>query len=465
MGTNSKTQTMNRLLAFRIAIVASVAIGWASAGCEKKQDAANGAVEPDEKTSISFLISADTAGWIEPCGCTTKQSGGLPRRGTMVKAMRKEKPTVVLDCGGAAAGVSDYHQLKLESIMAGEAAMKLVAHNVGGSEAAFGKVALQQVVDKQIVPLFSTNVCDDAGKPIGEKVQWVSAGGNRIAVLGVMDPKFSGDQLQVLPPKQSILNAIDEFKEKPDAILVLAYLPRPALMELAKALPEVDAIIGGPTGQTISPTRVGAVLVASSTNKGKFLVQLDYDPERSPRFEADVVELDESWADDADQKENLKTYHDRLAGKDFESHLTGVKKSVATLLDSKDQFVGNAKCQTCHVADCQHYTSTKHSVAWETLVNKASHVDPYCQQCHTTGYGSQVGFVSIEKSEALFDVGCESCHGPSSRHCEKPAVKTVYDARDQCLQCHDRENSPLFNYELYWPKILHGLEKVAEAKK
>ena len=383
----------------------------------------------------------------------------------MVKAMREKQPTVVLDCGGAAAGVSDYHQLKLESIMAGEAAMDLKAHNVGGSEAAFGAAVLQQIVDEKIVPLFSTNVRDQAGKPIGEKVRWVSAGGNRIAVLGVMDPKFSGDQMQVLPPQQSILNTIEAFKEKPDAIVVLAYLPRPALMELAKALPEVDVIVGGPTGQTISPTRVGAVLVTSATNKGKFLVQLDYDPDRGQRFEAKVVELDESWEDDEDQIANLKVYHQRLAGKDFESPFTGVKKSVAQVMDSKDHFVGNAKCQTCHVADCQHYTSTKHSVAWETLVNKDSHVDPYCQQCHTTGYGSEQGFVSIAKSPDLFDVGCESCHGPSSRHCEKTSIKTVYDARDQCLQCHDRENSPLFDYELYWPKILHGLQKVAEAKK
>ena len=64
--------------------------------------------------------------------------------------------------------------------------------------------------------------------------------------------------MQVLPAQQSILNAMEAFEEKPDAILVLAYLPRRALMELAKALPEVDVIVGGPTGQTISPTRRGS---------------------------------------------------------------------------------------------------------------------------------------------------------------------------------------------------------------
>ena len=33
--------------------------------------------------------------------------------------------------------------------------MGLKAHNVGGSEAAFGAAVLRQIVDEQIVPVFS----------------------------------------------------------------------------------------------------------------------------------------------------------------------------------------------------------------------------------------------------------------------------------------------------------------------
>ena len=40
-------------------------------------------------------------------------------------------------------------------------------------------------------------------------------------------------------------------------------------------LPEADAVIGGPTGQSIVPTAVGPTLLAAATNKGKFLVELD----------------------------------------------------------------------------------------------------------------------------------------------------------------------------------------------
>jgi len=182
---------------------------------------------------------------------------------------------------------------------------------------------------------------------------------------------------------------------------------------------------------------------SASTNKGKFVVQLFPDLNPGGEWSARIVEVDETLADDEEQVANLSDYHDELA--------TG------------DAFVGNATCQKCHVDDCSHYTSTKHAIAWKTLEDKRSHVDPYCQQCHTTGYGSNAGFVSVSKSPKLFNVGCESCHGPSSAHVADVKTRTTFNAKDQCLQCHDRENSPLFQYDEYWKKILHGA-KVAVAE-
>jgi hypothetical protein len=38
-------------------------------------------------------------------------------------------------------------------------------------------------------------------------------------------------------------------------------------------------------------------------------------------------------------------------------------------------------------------------------------------------------------------------------------VRTPFAARDQCITCHDRENSPLFGYDEYWSRIRHGEPK------
>ena len=54
------------------------------------------------------------------------------------------------------------------------------------------------------------------------------------------------------------------------------------------------------------------------------------------------------------------------------------------------------------------------------------------------------------------DVGCESCHGPSSKHVADENVKTPWLAADSCLACHDHENSPHFEYDSYWQQVEHG---------
>lgn len=434
-----------------------VAVSIVFTGCRKKGTQGSGTVAAKEKTGASFLISGDTKGWIVPCGCTTKQSGGLLRRGTMVRDMRaKQGQTYVLDAGGAAAGHSDYHRTKLEAILQGEIRMGLCAHNIGASEAAFGPKAISEIEAKFETPFVSTNIHDAEGNLIASPVRYAQNSdlGHRFAIFGVLDPKYQVDGLLIGDPHQAILDQIEKLENDVDGMIVLAYLPREALFELAKQLPEVDAIIGGPTGQTIQPTKMGATLVASSTNKGKFVVQLVVDPAR--QWTADVVEVDESHADDKEQVANLSAYHDELARKDYSSDATGLTDQIRIHTGSTDAFAGNATCQKCHVDDCSHYTSTKHAIAWKTLEDKRSHVDPYCQQCHTTGYGSDKGFVSVRQSPALFNVGCESCHGPSSAHVADVKKRTTFNAKDQCLQCHDRENSPLFKYDEYWTKIIHG---------
>ena len=58
----------------------------------------------------------------------------------------------------------------------------------------------------------------------------------------------------------------------------------------------------------------------------------------------------------------------------------------------------------------------------------------------------------------MVQVGCESCHGPSLAHADNEEVHTAYYARaaDRCTGCHDRENSPEFQFDPYWAKIRHG---------
>src|SRR3954463_9094949 len=95
-----------------------ILIALLTIGCDRTSTTST----PPPPSKFSLVISADTAGWITPCGCTSNQSGGLLRRGPYLADLRKPASADVLyaDAGGAAGGVSDYHRAKFEAILAGE---------------------------------------------------------------------------------------------------------------------------------------------------------------------------------------------------------------------------------------------------------------------------------------------------------------------------------------------------------
>jgi hypothetical protein len=92
----------------------------------------------------------------------------------------------------------------------------------------------------------------------------------------------------------------------------------------------------------------------------------------------------------------------------------------------------------------------------DTLKGKGFQVDSYCQSCHTTGFAMPGGFEKLSTHASMFGVGCESCHGPSAAHVKEPKKRTPWRAADQCVRCHDHENSPGFEHGKYWAKIVHG---------
>jgi hypothetical protein len=112
--------------------------------------------------------------------------------------------------------------------------------------------------------------------------------------------------------------------------------------------------------------------------------------------------------------------------------------------------------------------------------------DPECLSCHVTGWEPQKfmpytgGFASLEKTPLLAGNGCENCHGPGSQHVAAEtagtnladmnrlrkemhlSIKTDAEKRkviDNCLQCHDPDNSIEFKggdaFNVYWPKVEH----------
>lgn len=405
-----------------------------------------------------IVISGDTQGWITPCGCTANQSGGLLRRATCLNQLRASANVLYFDVGGAGAGNSPFELAKLQATFDGENAMGISAHNIGGSELAVGADALRKISDELHVPLICANAHQSDGTPIAPAMRIFAASGKRLAVIGVVSPRYATAGITIDDPRQSILAAIANHKDQYDSLLVLAYLPDEELRQLASALPEADAIIGGPTGQSIAPHTVGPVLLAAATNKGKFLVKLQMPDSAYPQWRGDVIELGPKFADDPTQLANLNAYLDRLKDRDFTAAESGFAPTIPAGAPANYRIAGSQACLSCHAESAMVWIHSLHASAGAVLMPRHFQADPDCLRCHTTGYGLAGGFVSPRQTPQLYGVGCENCHGPGEAHVLDPKVHTLFLAFDQCIRCHDEENSPTFKRDVYWLRIKHGMD-------
>ena len=134
-------------------------------------------------------------------------------------------------------------------------------------------------------------------------------------------------------------------------------------------------------------------------------------------------------------------------------------------------FVGSKNCKKCHIKEHKSWEQTKMAQVFETLKpgeradaktaagldpNKDYTTDKTCLPCHTTGYGKKGGFVDLETTPELANVGCESCHGPGGTYTQDHLmslknkeykrsevvaagmVEKVSEA--QCTSCHNSES-------------------------
>lgn len=131
-------------------------------------------------------------------------------------------------------------------------------------------------------------------------------------------------------------------------------------------------------------------------------------------------------------------------------------------------YIGNAggECIHCHAEVVGSVAVTGHAAAYDDLAAD-SRENPYCLQCHTTGWDSEVeygggivaagpnpdgyddffgqdGETAAERREALEGVQCESCHGPMgqyiNQHVPEISFATRYEDGESlslCSPCHE----------------------------
>ncbi len=87
------------------------------------------------------------------------------------------------------------------------------------------------------------------------------------------------------------------------------------------------------------------------------------------------------------------------------------------------RYVSNAKCRLCHRKFFIGRKNDPHDHAMESLTSNGHENNPKCLTCHTTGYGVETGFTSLERTPRLSNVQCEGCHGPGNVHIDMAKSK------------------------------------------
>ena len=146
------------------------------------------------------------------------------------------------------------------------------------------------------------------------------------------------------------------------------------------------------------------------------------------------------------------------------------------------EYQGSGKCRMCHNREYKSFLESKHAHAFDALVSGDPKVqqaqaaalgvkldgpaasNPACLGCHVTGFQLPGGYppADTSKTESYAMVGCEMCHGPSSKHtaAEKGHKKdfiNIPKGDAMCKDCHTAAMSPKFNYDEYAKKTAHAL--------
>ena len=166
------------------------------------------------------------------------------------------------------------------------------------------------------------------------------------------------------------------------------------------------------------------------------------------------------------------------AGKAYKADNTKVPAASVAGAD----YQGSNKCKMCHKKEHTSYLDSKHAHAFEALVSGdpkvaeaqatalgvklegPSSANPACLGCHSTGYQLSGGYppADTSKTASFAAVGCEMCHGPSSKHsaAEKGHKKdfiAIPKTEAMCLDCHTKAMSPNFVFADAAKKAAHAL--------
>ncbi len=437
-----------------------------------------------QKPDAVLVVSGQTYGYLQPCGCSRPQTGGLERRFVFIEHLKaKGWPVAAVDAGDVfpdGAKLRDQARMKYAAAMASMREMGYLAVGLGKSEiksdlfATLASYGLQKeqrpftlaanavgVIDGKPVPRETHFKVDSDRRPMVEALEVATVGKVPVGVGGVVGRALSEaskegkwDTGLDFPDAQKsvrgILKALADHPTKPELKVLLFQGPSADAELVAKFDTGFDVIVSSTdeTNPPMVPAKVGNTLVVHTGTRGQYVGVVGAFKKPGGGFELhyQLVPMTEAFltpGTDADAykankvlpilQEYAKQVKDAKLLKewpkvDHPAQLAGAAMQPALKL----KYVGSEACKKCHEAEYAVWDKTPHGHALDALEKIAArptlrNFDPECVRCHTVGFDHKTGYVDDATTPALKHVGCESCHGPGSGHADNPRAKDLHE--------------------------------------
>ena len=402
-----------------------------------------------EEPAAVFVCTGMMRGYVEPCGCTRPQLGGLARRDRLIGSI--QPAPILLDNGDLTLRVGRQAHIKWQTAISALATMGYRAVNVGEKDLALGPEFIKREAASAGVPLISANIADAHGTLLFQPFVILEAKPYRVAVIGLLQPDLAGAlPVQIIDPARALADAMKQLEGRCDRVVLLAHGTSEFAAPLTKQLPNALFTVCAHQGDDPNIEHTPRGLLFSTGKKGKHVVRCDvFAREGNAAVKAREIELGPKLKDTSRMTALLAFYQEVLKAEDLlgkvprEAHPGGL-------------FAGSASCRECHEDAMAVWKASGHAHALKTLEKGNRNFDPECVVCHVVGLKHTGGYRSIAGTPQLAGVGCEQCHGPGKAHGAAPLkIKMPKAGPKTCERCHDPDHDPKFDFKTYWPKIKH----------
>ncbi|MDY4373278.1 bifunctional metallophosphatase/5'-nucleotidase [Pectobacterium carotovorum] len=255
------------------------------------------AMAVQEPVNITILGTSDLHGTFVPWDYATdtaNMAGSLSQIATQVHKVRAQQPNVILvDAGDTIQGnfVETFKNDKTSPMILGFNAMNYDVWVMGNHEFDFGLNVLSTSLDQFKGTALAGNIFWESGKPYLPAYKIVERQGVKIGIIGMDTPMTAEfakgtDRVKGLnftDPVGAVKTVIQQIHGKVDAIVLVAHMgidnenqrPGTGVGDIARANPELAAIVAGHMHVKVDKEVINGVIVTEPDRYGRALSRID----------------------------------------------------------------------------------------------------------------------------------------------------------------------------------------------